>query len=181
MTRATTVAERVARLRADFDRSFAEPARVFDGENIELLAVRAGERPYAIRLDQASGVHPDRPVTPLPTTVRALLGVAGYAGVVVPVYDLAALLGHPVPQRPRWLLLTTGAPPLAFAFHELERHLRVPASDVIDGAADGAGQQGCLHGMVRLADGNRPIVDVPSARGLVHQLAGHRPVPEEIR
>ncbi|MEU4156858.1 chemotaxis protein CheW [Actinoplanes sp. NPDC026670] len=177
MTRATTVAERVARLRADFDRSFADPARVFDGENIELLAVRAGERPYAIRLDQASGVHPDRPVTPLPTTVRALLGVAGYAGVVVPVYDLAALLGHPVPQRPRWLLLTTGAPPLAFAFHELDRHLRVPATDVIDGG----GRPGCLHGMVRLDDGDRPIVDVPATRELVHQLAGHRPVPEEIR
>ncbi|WP_433790213.1 chemotaxis protein CheW [Actinoplanes sp. CA-252034] len=176
MTR-VSVAERVARLRDDFDRSFAEPARVFDDENIELLAVRAGDRPYAVRLDQSSGIHPDRPVTALPTTVRALLGVAGYAGTVVPVYDLAALLGHPIPQRPRWLLLTTGAPPLALAFHELERHLRVPAADVIDGAD----RRGCLHGMVRLADGNRPIVDVPAVRELVHQLAGHRPVPEEIR
>ncbi|GIF37048.1 chemotaxis protein CheW [Actinoplanes xinjiangensis] len=181
MTRPETVAERVTRLRDDFDRSFAEPARVFDDENIELLAVRAGDRPYAIRLAQASGVHPERPVTALPTTVGALLGVAGYAGVVVPVYDLAALLGHPIPQRPRWLLLTAGAPPLTLAFHELERHLRVPATDVIAGTVDSAGRHGCLHGMVRLADGNRPIVDVPATRELVHQLAGHRPVSEESR
>jgi chemotaxis signal transduction protein len=175
-----SVAERVARLRADFDRSFAEPARVLDSDSVELLAIRAGDRPYAIRLSQSSGVHPDRPVTALPTTVRALLGVAGFAGTVVPVYDLAALLGHPVPQRPRWLLLTTGVPPLALAFHELDRHLRLPVGDVIDGL-DGDRRQGCLHGVVRLPDGNRPVVDVQATRELVHQLAGHRPVPEENR
>jgi chemotaxis signal transduction protein len=175
-----SVADRVAQLRDDFDRSFAEPARVLDSESVELLAVRAGDRPYAIRLDQSAGVHPDRPVTALPTTVRALLGVAGYAGTVVPVYDLAGLLAHPVPQRPRWLLLTAGEPPLALAFHELDQHLRVPATDVIGGSADGD-QLGCLRGMVRLPDGDRPIVDIPAARVLVHQMAGHRPVPEETR
>ncbi|PRX20898.1 chemotaxis protein CheW [Actinoplanes italicus] len=175
-----SVADRVARLRDDFDRSFADPARVLDGEMVELLAVRAGGRPYAIRLDQCSGLHPDRPVTALPTTVRALIGVAGFAGTVVPVYDLAGLLAHPVPQRPRWLLLTTGEPPLALAFHELDRHLRVPVTDVIGGSADGD-RKGCLRGMVRLPDGDRPIVDVTAARALVHQLAGHRPVPEETR
>ena len=178
MTR-VTVAQRVARLRDDFDRSFAEPARVLDSDSVELLAVRAGERPYAIRLAQSAGVHPDRPVTGLPTTVGALLGVAGFAGTVVPVYDLATLLGHPVGQRPRWLLLTAGSPPLALAFHELDRHLRLSVADVVDGA-DG-GRQGCLHGVVRLPDGNRPVVDVPAIRELVHQLAGHRPVPEESR
>ncbi|MDI6100026.1 chemotaxis protein CheW [Actinoplanes sp. NEAU-A12] len=177
-----SVAERVAQLRDDFDRSFAEPARVFDSDSVELLAIRAGERPYAVRLAQSSGVHPDRPVTALPTTVGALLGVAGFAGTVVPVYDLAALLGHPIPQRPRWLLLTTGAPPLALAFHELDRHLRVPVADVLDGVTDDDGvRRGSLRGVVRLPDGNRPIVDVPAIRVLVHQLAGHRPVTEENR
>ncbi|MFC7531058.1 chemotaxis protein CheW [Actinoplanes sp. GCM10030250] len=164
-----TVAERVARLRTDFDASFAEPARLLDGETVELLAVGAGGRPYALRLDQASGVHPDRPVTALPTTLKALLGVAGFAGVVVPVYDLAALLGHPIAQRPRWLVLTSGTPALALAFHELDHHLRVPVTDLVDGAGSG----GYLRGMVRLPDGNRPIIDVPATRALVHQLAGH--------
>ncbi|GAA4938210.1 chemotaxis protein CheW [Actinoplanes utahensis] len=172
-----TVAERVARLREDFDRSFAEPARVSGGESIELLAVRAGGRPYALKLTQAAGVHPDRPVTALPTTVRPLLGVAGFAGIVVPVYDLAALLGHPIPDRPRWLLLTAGTPPLALAFHGLDRHLRVPVDCVIDSVIG----DGCLRGVVRLPDGDRAIVDVPATRALVHELAGQRPVPEEIR
>ncbi|WP_328476528.1 chemotaxis protein CheW [Actinoplanes sp. NBC_00393] len=172
------VAERVARLRADFDRSFAEPARTFDGASIELLAIEVGDRPYTLRLSQTSGVHPDRPVTALPTTLRALLGVAGFAGAIVPVYDLATLLGHPIARKPRWLALTAGAPPLALAFHELDRHLRVPATDVVQGLADG-GPHGYLHGMVRLPDGDRPIIDVPTTRALVHQLAGHPLAPEE--
>ncbi|MEU4428199.1 chemotaxis protein CheW [Actinoplanes sp. NPDC024001] len=176
---ARTVADRVTQLREDFDRSFAEPARVLDEESIELLAIGVGDRPYALRLSQTSGVHPDRPVTALPTTLRALLGVAGFAGTVVPVYDLAALLGHPIAQRPRWLVLTAGSPPLALAFHQLDHHLRVSVSDVAGGLADGAGPRGYLQGMVRLPDGNRPIIDVPATRALVHQLAGHPLAPEE--
>ena len=176
-----TVAERVAELRSDFDRSFGEPARVLEGDHVELLAIGAGERPYALRLSQTSGVHPDRPVTALPTTLRALLGVAGFAGTIVPVYDLAALLGHPIAQRPRWLVLTAGSPPLALAFHELDRHLRVPVDDVVDGAPDSPRPHGYLHGMVRLPDGDRPIIDVPATRALVHQLAGHPIDPEEPR
>ncbi|GGN66077.1 hypothetical protein GCM10010112_28120 [Actinoplanes lobatus] len=176
-----TVAGRVARLREEFDRSFGEPARVLECGTVELLAVSAGDRPYALRLAEASGVHPDRPVTPLPTEVRALLGVAGFAGTVVPVYDLAALLGHPVPRRPRWLLLANGTPPLALAFHELDRHLRVPLTDVVEGLGGGGGPPGCLHGMVRLPDGHRPIVDLPAVRELVHRLTGHQSVPEEVR
>ncbi|MEV0902362.1 chemotaxis protein CheW [Actinoplanes sp. NPDC049802] len=176
---ARTPAARVARLREEFDRSFTEPARTLGCEAVELLAVRAGDRPYAFRLAQASGVHPDRPVTPLPTSVRALIGVAGFGGAVVPVYDLAALLGHPVPARPRWLLLAVGAPALALAFQELDRHIRVSLADVVEGS--GGGSHGCLHEMARLPDGDRPIVDVPATRELVHQLAGHQPVPEEIR
>lgn len=170
-----SVADRVSRLRADFDRSFAEPARTLGADSVELLAIGVGGRPYALRLSQASGVHPDRPVTPLPTPVPALLGVAGFAGSVVPVYDLAALLGHPIAERPRWLVLTAGSPPLALAFHQLDQHLRVPLTDVVAGSANETGPHAYLQGLVRLPDGNRPIVDVPATRALVHQLAGHEP------
>ena len=89
-----TVAGRLRDLRADFDRSFTEPARRYDIEHVELLAVRAGGRPYALRLSQTSGLFPDRQVTALPGPVAALLGIAGFGGAIVPVYDLAALLGR---------------------------------------------------------------------------------------
>jgi chemotaxis signal transduction protein len=171
-----TVADRLAELREEFDRSFTEPARRHDVEHVELLAIRAGGRPYALGLSQTSGLHPDRPVTPVPGPVPALLGVAGFGGAIVPVYDLAALLGHPVPERPRWLVPATGTPPLALAFHELDGHLRVPAAAVV---AEAGAHRGCLRGVVPLPGGNRPIVDVPSARAAVHALTGHAHANEE--
>jgi purine-binding chemotaxis protein CheW len=165
------VADRLCGLRADFDRSFAEPARRHDTEHTELLAVRAGGRPYALRLAQTSGLFPDRPVTALPGPVPALLGIAGFGGAIVPVYDLAALLGHPLPDRPRWLVMAAGTPPLAFAFHQLDGHVRVPAESIITEA--GERPHGSLRGMVPLAGGIRPIIDLPAARAAVHTLTGH--------
>lgn len=163
------VADRIAGLRADFDRSFAEPARRHDVEHVELLAIRAGGRPYALRLSQTAGLFPDRPVTPLPGPLAALLGVAGFSGTIIPVYDLAALLGHAVPERPRWLVLATGTPPLALAFHDLDGHVRVPTDTIV---AESEGR-GSLRGMVPLPGGTRAIVDLPAARGAVHALTGH--------
>lgn len=163
---------RVDRLRADFDHSFSVPLRTLDDEAVELLAVGVGGRAYALRLSQTSGLYPERPVTPLPTSVPALRGLAGFAGVVVPVYDLATLLGHPIADEPRWMVLATGTPPLALAFHQLDHHVRVQVTDVVDGAG-AAESRGCLRGMVRLPDGDRPIVDVPATRALAHRMAGH--------
>jgi chemotaxis signal transduction protein len=166
------VTARLAGLREEFDRSFAEPARQHDVEYVELLAVRAGGRAYALRLSQASGVHSGRPITSLPGPQAALLGVAGFSGAIVPVYDLAALLGHPVPESPRWLVLAAGSPPLALAFHRLDGHVRVLATTIVD-ETDAHASRDVLRGMVCLPGGTRPIVDLPSARAVVHQLTGH--------
>lgn len=170
--RSDAVGDRVAELRTGFDRSFAEQPPRRHVEFDELLAVRAGERRYALRLAQTSGLHLDRPITPLPGPVPALLGVAGFSGAVVPVYDLGALLGRPVPETPRWLVMAAGAPLLALAFNDLDGHLRVP-SDSIVGETDGHGLRDCLRGMVPLPGGMRAIVDVPSVRAAVNVLTGH--------
>ena len=97
---------------------------------------------------------------------------------MVPVYDLAALLGHPVAERPRWLLMAAGSPALGFAFHELDGHVRVEDGAIVAEAA-GNGRRGSLRGMVTLPDGVRPIVDVPAARAAVHALTGHAEVTDE--
>ena len=44
MTATGVVSRKVDRLRAEFDRSFAEPVRSHDAEHVELLAVRCGGR-----------------------------------------------------------------------------------------------------------------------------------------
>jgi len=171
-----TIAERIAGLRGEFDRSFTQPARRHDVEHVELLSIVAGGRRYAMRLSQTSGLFPDRPVTALPGPLPALLGVAGFGGTIVPVYDLAALLGHALPERPRWLVLAAGAPALALAFHELDGHVQVPIESIIAGTF---GARDSLGGMVSLPGGTRPIVDVPAARAAVYQLTGHTHLDEE--
>lgn len=178
MERITAVSARLARLRDEFDASFALPLRRHDDDQEELLAIRAGGRAYALRLSQTSGLFPDRPVTPLPGPLPALLGVAGFSGAITPVYDLAALLGHPIPDRPRWLVQAVGTPPLALAFHGLDGHVRVPTSAIV--AEEHAGS-GCVRGMVPLADGTRPIVDVTAARAVVHRLAGHHRTDVDVK
>jgi purine-binding chemotaxis protein CheW len=172
------VATRMKWLREDFDHSFAEPVRRHDEQHVELLAIQAGGRPYALRLAQTQGLHPDRPVTPLPGPLPALLGLAGFAGTVVPIYDIAALLGHPVADRPRWLVLPLGAPPLGLAFHELDGHVRVVAEAIVAETA-AEGRRGCLRGMVELDGVARPLLDVPATRAVVHMLAGHTQATEE--
>lgn len=173
-----SVAGRIIRLRDDFDRSFSEPVRNHDEEHTELLAIRSGDRPYALKLAQTAGLHPDRPVTPLPGPLPALLGLVGFAGTVVPVYDLATLLGHPAAERPRWMVLAIGTPPLGLAFHELDGHVRVP-TELIVAEDDADCRTGCLRGMVVLDGVTRPIVDVSACRASVHALAGHAQVTEE--
>ena len=169
---ANRVTDRVAELRAGFDRSFAEPPSRHDDEFDELLAVRAGEQRYVLRLKQTTGLYSDRTVTPLPGPVAALLGVAGFSGTIVPVYDLGALLGHPVAEAPRWLVVATGAPAVALAFHDLDGHVRVARSSIVD-ETDGHGLRDCLRGMVSLPGGTRPIVDIPAVRAAVNVLTGH--------
>ena len=169
-----SVAGRIARLRRDFDRSFAEPVRRHDEEHVELLAIRAGGRRYALRLAQSAGLHPDRPVTPLPGPLPALLGLAGFAGTVVPIYDLAALLGHPIGEKPRWLVLAAGLPALGLAFHQLDGHVRVAAEAIVgeqagggvavDGGRGGAGAERWSWAGPARRPGSEPVLQ-PAAPG----------------
>jgi purine-binding chemotaxis protein CheW len=172
------VTERLDELRTGFDQSFAGPPRRHDLESCELLALRAADSRYVLRLSQTAGLFSDRPITPLPGPLPALLGIAGFSGTIVPVYDLGTLLGHPAPESPRWLVLAAGTPALALAFHELDGHLRVPNESIV-GEADQHGRRGCLRGMVPLPGGTRAIVDVPSVLTAVHALTGHVHASEE--
>ena len=87
--------ERVAALRAGFDRGFAEPARPDLIVREGLLAIRVGQQAWAIRLSEIAGLFVDKRITPVPGGHAALLGIAGFRGAILPVYDLAIVLGHP--------------------------------------------------------------------------------------
>jgi purine-binding chemotaxis protein CheW len=144
-------------LRQEFDATFARAFGDAELECDDLLAVLVGRRRYALRVAELGGVAAGRRVTPVPSGDAALLGLVGVRGDVVPVYDLARLMGEaPAVEPPRWLALSAGADPVALAFDELEGHLRLPRS-ALESAA-----RGHVTHVIREEAGLRPVVDVPS-------------------
>ncbi len=115
---------RAAELRWAFDRSFAEaPA---EGAPVEdFLGIRIGPDPFAVRLAEIAGLFADRTATSLPSSITELLGIAGFRGSIVAVYDLRALLGYPVSEKPRWLIVAAEMP-VGLAFDAFDGHLRIP-------------------------------------------------------
>ncbi len=118
-----------AELRQHFDQTFAEP-RLGAAVLQDVLAVQIAGHRYAILLAEIAGLFADRAITPLPTRRGEVLGLAGFRGVFVPVFDLAALLGHPPASAPRWLVVARGAS-VGLAFAHFERHLRVPQTAIV--------------------------------------------------
>lgn len=126
---------RLHSLRESFDRSFAEPLAPPGGATVDLLAVRVRGEPYVLCASEVEAVQVDRVITPVPSRNSELLGIVGMRGIIVAVYDLAALLGvdggHLHRRQPddlgdarRWLALAKGSA-LAFAFDAFEGQLRV--------------------------------------------------------
>jgi purine-binding chemotaxis protein CheW len=146
-----------ADLRRDFDSAFAAPmaSRVVDV--VDLLALRLGGQAVAVRLADITGVLARPRIVRLPSTTPHLLGLAGIRGRVVPVFHLAALLGHhDDSDELRWLLLCGVDEPVALAFASFEGHLRVARTEL----------------------SHAPHVDVtaPDAELLVHTSSGLRTV-----
>jgi chemotaxis signal transduction protein len=166
----TGVIERSTELRRAFDKSFsvAPVTRATDLE--DLLDIRVGLDPYAIHLNQVTGVFADKPVTPLPGSFPELVGIAGFRGAIVPVYDLRILLGYPRGGSQRWLILTAGKTRIALAFDQFEGHTRVARSAI---AEEGAGetQQHHVREVVRTANLVRPIVHLPSILEVIRKRA----------
>ncbi len=149
------LAGRAAALRRAFDRSFAEAPSAGPTLMEDLLAIRVAGDPYAVRLAEISGLFADKRVTQLPGPLPELLGIAGFRGMIAPVYDLRALLGHPGGGAPRWLVLAA-AMPVALAFDALDGHLRVPREAIVANADPG------VRSEVVSCEVVRPIVDIPS-------------------
>lgn len=121
-----------AQLRREFDGSFSVASADGGGATVDLLALRLGDKPYAVRLDEIKAVVSGKRLAALPGSPPELLGLAGFRGELVPVYDLGLLLGHePLRVDSACLVLTAALPRLGLAFAELEAYLRVAPEDVI--------------------------------------------------
>jgi chemotaxis signal transduction protein len=150
---------RLLELRQSFDRAFTEPIALDDADaTIELLAIRVGRDPFALRLSEIAALEADRTITPVPSDHPELLGIAGVRGGVVAVFDLGALLGAPRSEGLRWLVLAKGAP-LAFAFSAFDGQLVVRREALASAEPTRAARvREVAHG----GGLSLPVIDVPA-------------------
>ena len=143
-----------AELARAFDASFADVPHAETRSFEDVLAIRLGEDPHALRLRHVAGLFARRTIVPLPSPLPELLGLVSIRAAIVPVYDLSALLGRPPRAEPRWLVLAAQAP-IALGFDELEGYRRLgPEAFVIAPSA------GALE-LVRTGDELRPLLNLP--------------------
>jgi purine-binding chemotaxis protein CheW len=183
VTEAESLQAQAASLRQDFDLSFAAAPSGEAAALEDLLAVRVGGDPYAIRLREIAGIVSDRPIVPLPTGRSDVLGLAGIRGGLIPVFSLSSLLGYaPDANATRWMVLCRTADPIALAFGEFEGHLRIAAADIYsDDSARGhrASADAALE-IVHTDSGPRPLIDIARIVAAITRLpSSHRPAQEQ--
>jgi hypothetical protein len=156
---------RAETMRQAFDESFARrpPAHAAAVEG--LLAIRVGGDPYVLRMREIAGLHAGRVVTSVPSAVPELMGLVGLRGTVIPVYDLAALLGYPKVTAARWLVVAATIP-VALAFDGFDGYLPHAGTTVVVEAG---------------ADDDRPVREIVAARSLVRPILALAPVLDRIR
>ena len=121
-------------LRQDFDQSFAQPPPEAAAATEDYLAIRLGTDPHALRLAEIASLGLLVAPTRVPGPCPELMGLTGFRGSLVPVYDLRALLGYAAPALPRWRVVLA-ARPVALAFDGFEGHLRLPCRAATAGSA----------------------------------------------
>ncbi len=151
-----TLTERARELRAEFDGSFSVARVEAVAAHEPFLAVRLAGNPFAIRLSEVGGVFVDRRITPLPGGRRGFLGLAGFRGVIWPVYDLGVLLGFGAEAAPRWIVTARGAA-VAFAFQAFESHVQVERGRIASSS----------NGHVDASYSNEAIDDVGTSRSVI--------------
>jgi purine-binding chemotaxis protein CheW len=175
---ASSLSERAAALRREFDQAFALPPRAEAVATEDFLAVRIGVEACALRLGEVAGLYADRKITPVPGGGAAQLGIAGFRGTILPVYSLQALLGRPAPELPRWLVVVAGAP-VALGFEAFQGHLRVAREAVL--TQQSAERRFHARQYIRAQSLVRPVIELASVLDALDFRRSETTIPEEER
>lgn len=120
---------RAGAMRAEFDAGFARPPARFETDLEDVLALRLGDEPCALRLSDIAGVIAHPLLTVLPTPAPALLGIIGNRGSVVAAYDLGRLSDGPA-TRPCWLVIAAAEPTVGVTFEHFDGYRRIHRGSV---------------------------------------------------
>jgi chemotaxis signal transduction protein len=162
------ISERAAELGRTFDRGFVEIQHIESVATEDFLSIHVGGDPYVLRLAEIGGIFVDKKVTDLPSHVAELKGIAGFRGAMLPVYDLAALLGYPPANATRWMVRAADAP-VALAFDAFDGHFRFPRDAVA--SHDDSSSNEHIHEIVRAGDRARSIIHLPSVIAAIRKRA----------
>ena len=147
------------RLRSEFDESFAHPARAPDGASIGLLEVTVAGQAFLIRVSEVSAVYADKAISALPGAAPDLLGVAGFRGSVVAIFDLGLLLGLHGASSHRWVIQARNEH-IGFALESFIGHAQVPAGTLHATREPGATDTGQEVAQIRGV--SHPLIELSS-------------------
>jgi purine-binding chemotaxis protein CheW len=125
-------------LRRRFDESFAEPPASPRPVRQRLLLIQVGTDACGVALSDCAAVERTVAVTRLPRAHPAFEGLTSLAGTVLPVYDLARLLGVPaaVPANeaaaaaPGLMLISAGPHRVAFLVAAVDGYAEVDGTAI---------------------------------------------------
>ena len=186
MSNAHTPSKSALDLRQEFDSTFQALPPVAPVARETLLAVRVGGQPYAIKLAETAGLVTGRQIVTVPSALPELRGVAGIKGALVPVYSLAACLGHEDGDA-RWLVLHRSDEALAFAFTEFEGVLEVAGVELLapirdpsaSGPEGGQGASSHIRHVLPASAGLRSVLSLESVARTIKERVGALQPPKE--
>ena len=123
-----------------------------------------------MHLSAVSGLFAGKKFTRVPHAAPEFLGIAGFRGSVVPVYDLRVLLGCAGGEAPRWLVVAANSP-VALAFDGFDGHLRL-ALDAIAPQGPGESTRPHVRELVCVAASDSPLrslIDLDSVVASIQQ------------
>ena len=157
--------------------------RVARSSSEVFLTVRVGERRYALRAGDVREIVHVPPMTRVPQSPHALLGIGNLRGTVLPIASLRGLLGMAEPVRPasaRAVVLDMGAPvavvvDAVVALATVDSN-RIQTAQTELGAEDGERMKGVFE--TGVDGGTAKILDISR---LLDAAFAKRPAPDRQR
>ena len=169
----------VEEMREAFDSVFAEPDRIRTTDLEDFLAIRVGERPFALRVAELVRIESARKIVALPRADAWLLGLASSQGRLIPVYDMELALGFDRNADEKKRLAICGRDePIGLAFDSLEGYFRIPRTDIFSsggGETDGKHDRQTVRGAGEL----RPVINLPQIIATIRSRVSSHSVAEE--
>ena len=150
----------VEELRRAFDDSFATAAAVDTEEYLSLIGIRVAGEPLMLRAEQITGIARLRLVVPVPSRSTALMGITGMRGMVVPVFNLAVLIGLGAQTgKCDWAALAHRDSPVALGFETFEGQTEISRASLFEGTETAVRH---VRQLVRVGPLVRGVVDMAS-------------------